>query len=519
MDFSQFLSDASGPAGSGGRRSILFASSELAPFSKTGGLGDVAAALPKALARLGNQVSVITPLYNHLDPEEMSLGRRLRKLSVPRRGRNQQQTEATVWEGRLDHGARVFFVQNEKHFGHEGIYGYEHEDVAASADRWAFFSRAVVEFIRQYSVPVEVLHLNDWHTALAPIYQEHYYDDELGDIPNLLTIHNLGYQGRFSPELFDETGLPRTYESDSELLHDGDLNYLEGGILHTDRLTTVSPTYAEEIQTREHGHGLHEVISERSDDLSGILNGVDYSVWSPSTDRHIPVRYDIDNLNGKRRNKAELQHKFDLAIRPAVPLLGFVSRLTDQKGLDILVPAIRSLLEDIDDPREGFQVVFLGTGDDEYERQLQELAEEYPDWVGVELAYDDELAHWFQAGCDMLLLPSRWEPCGLTQLYAMKYGTLPIAHKTGGLADTVVDVDDDKPNSTGFVFEHYDADTFAATIRRALNRYSNYRKWRPLMERAMKRDFSWSSAARSYRELYDTLLGADETDEDDKAAE
>lgn len=520
MDFSQFLTDSADGAGSGGLQSILFASSELAPYSKTGGLGDVAAALPKALARLGHQVSVITPLYNHLDPEEMSLGRRLRKLIVPRKSNNQQQKEATVWEGRMDYGARVFFVEHDEYFGHEGIYGYEHEDVAASAARWAFFGRAIVEFIRQYSVPTDVLHLNDWHTALAPIYQEHYYEDELADLPNLLTIHNLGYQGRFSDELFGETGLPRTYESNNELLHDGDMNYLKGGILHTDRLTTVSPTYAEEIQTSEYGHGLEDVISERADDLTGLLNGVDYSVWSPSSDRHIPVRYDIENLNGKRRNKAELQHEFDLAIRPAVPTLGFVSRLTDQKGLDILIPAIRSLLEDIEDPREGFQIVFLGTGDDEYERQLQKLADEYPDWVGVRLAYDEELAHWFQAGCDMLLLPSRWEPCGLTQMYAMKYGTLPIAHKTGGLADTVVDVDDDKPNSTGFVFEHYDADTFAATIRRALNRYSNYRKWRPLMERAMERDFSWSNAARSYVDLYAGLLGHDETDdEDEKAAE
>ncbi len=516
MDFSKFLQNAGESDAPSGRRSILFAASELAPYSKTGGLGDVAAALPKALARAGHQVSVLTPLYNHLDPEELNLGRRLRKLVVPRKSDNQAQTEATVWEGRLDYGARVFFVEHDEYFGHEGIYGYEHENVAESAARWAFFGRAIVEFARQYAVPVELLHLNDWHTALAPIYQKHYYGEELADLANLLTIHNLGYQGRFSADLFGETGLPNEYDSEDELLHDGQLNYLKGGVRHADRLTTVSPTYAEEIQTPEHGHDLDQAIAERAEDLTGVLNGADYSIWSPSTDRYIPVRYDIDNLNGKRRNKAELQHEFDLAIRPAVPLLGFVSRLTDQKGLDILVPAIESLLDEIDDPREGFQVVFLGTGDEQYERQLRDLAEQYPDWVGVRLAYDERLAHFFQAGCDMLLLPSRWEPCGLTQMYAMKYGTLPIAHKTGGLADTVVDVDDDKPNSTGFVFEHYDTDTFAATIRRALTRYGNYRKWRPLMERAMRRDFSWSSAARSYHRLYNDLLG---TDTADKAAE
>lgn len=518
MDVSQLLSQTTDDeAGAHGERNVLFASAEVAPYSKTGGLGDVAAALPKALAELEDNVSVITPLYKHLDPEEMSLSRRLRKLVVPRRGKNREQTEATVWEGRMEHGARIFFVEHDDYFGHEGIYGYESEDNAESAARWAFFGRAVVEFIRQYAVPVDLLHLNDWHTGLAPIYKTHYYEDELADIPTILTIHNLGYQGRFSTDQYDETGLPRSYESDDELLHDGDINYLKGGILHTDQLTTVSPTYAEEIQTAEYGHGLEDVIESRADDFRGILNGADYSVWSPSTDRFIPVRYDIEDLNGKRRNKAELQHEFDLAIRPAIPTLGFVSRLTDQKGLDILIPAIEKLLGDIDDPREGFQVVFLGTGREEYAQQLRDLAEEYPRWVGARIDYDERLAHWFQAGCDMLLVPSRWEPCGLTQLYAMKYGTLPIAHKTGGLADTVVDVDTDRANSTGFVFEHYDADTFAATIRRALNRYSNYRKWRPLMERAMERDFSWTNSAQSYRDLYDRLLGRVATEE--KAAE
>ena len=517
MDVSQLLSETTDEPTSGGSRNVLFASAEVAPYSKTGGLGDVAAALPKALAQLGDDVSVITPLYKHLDPEEMNLSRRLRKLVVPRKGKNQNQIEATIWEGRMDHGARIFFVDHDDHFGHEGIYGYEHEEDSKSAARWAFFGRAVVEFVRQFPTPVELLHLNDWHTSLTPIYKDHYYGEELADIPTVLTIHNLGYQGRFPTDLYDETGLPQSYESDDELLHDGDINYLKGGILHTDQLSTVSPTYADEIQTEEYGHGLHEIIASRADDFRGILNGADYSVWSPSTDSFIPVRYDIEGLNGKRRNKAELQHEFDLAIRPAMPLLGFVSRLTDQKGLDILIPAMKKLLSEIDDPREGFQVVFLGTGRDDYADELRDLAEKYPKRVGTCIDYSERLAHWFQAGCDMFLIPSRYEPCGLTQLYAMKYGTLPIAHKTGGLADTVVDVDTDRPNSTGFVFEHYDSDTFAATIRRALNRYSNYRKWRPLMERAMQRDFSWTNSAQTYRGMYDRLLGLASADE--KAAE
>lgn len=514
MDFTTFLSESDDRDGQS--HNILFASAEVAPFSKTGGLGDVAAALPKALMAKGNDVSVITPLYNHLDPDELNLSRRLHTLTVPRKSKNREQVEATIWEGRVDRGVRIFFVEQDDYFGHDGIYGYEGEGDDASAARWAFFGRAIVEFVRQFSIPTDIVHCNDWHTSLAPVYRNHYFDEELGDIPFLFTIHNLGYQGRFPADCFDETGLPQSYNDEGELLHDGEVNYMKGGLQHCDAPTTVSPTYAAEIQTEEYGHGLDEVIAGRSDDLHGILNGADYSVWSPSVDQFIPVRYGIEKLNGKRRNKAELQHRFGLDIRPQIPLLGFVGRLTDQKGLDILLPALEERLEAIDDPREGFQVVILGTGEDRYEEQVEELAERFPRWVGSHIGFSEELAHNYQAGCDGLLIPSRYEPCGLTQLYAMKYGTLPIAHATGGLADTVVDVDADRPNSTGFIFEEYSADALEATIGRCLERYTNYRKWRPLMERAMHQDFSWAKSAQTYQDLYDELRADRQAD---KAAE
>jgi len=499
-----------------GERSILFASAEVSPFSKAGGLGDVVGSLPKALAKHGDQAAVLTPLYDHLDPDQMHLSRRLRSLSIPRQGKNQQQVEATLWEGRLDHGLRIFFVECDEYFGGGDIYGQENEGDAATAARWAFFSRAVVEFTRQFSVPSEIVHCNDWHTALAPVYRDHYYDSALGDTPFVLTIHNLGYQGDFDRDVFEETGLPQTHLDEDELLHDGTLNYLNAGIAHADSVTTVSPTYAEEIQTEQFGEGLQEVVSSRSDDLHGILNGADYSVWSPSADKFIPVRYDIDDLNGKRQNKAELQHEFDLAIRPSIPLVGFVGRLTDQKGLDILLPAVEQMLDAIDDPRDGFQFVFLGEGNDTYEERIEQLAAEHDRWVGAHIGFSEELAHLFQAGCDVLVVPSRYEPCGLTQLYAMKYGTLPVVHETGGLADTVVDVDRDQPKSTGFVFEDYSDEALRSTLERAIDRHSNYRQWRPLMERAMEQDFSWDTSARKYRELYDELLDANEIE---KAAE
>lgn len=484
------------------QKNILFASAEVAPFSKAGGLADVAASLPKALAKRGHQVSILTPLYGHLDADELHLSRRLTTLQVPRRSKHQSKVEATVWEGRLEGGVRIFFLEQDDYFGGEGVYSYEDEPAEKAAARYSFFSRAIIEFVRQLSVPVDTIHCNDWHTALAPIYRNHYFEDELGDVGVVMTIHNLAYQGTFDEEAFEQTGLPKKFLDKNGLLHDDQINFLKGGIREADRVTTVSPTYAEEIQTEEGGHGLHEVLAGRGDQLVGILNGVDYSVWSPARDTHIPVQYDVESLNGKRRNKAELQHKFGLAIRPMIPLMGFVGRLTDQKGLDILLPALEQLLDDIDDPADGFQVVFLGEGDEEYADKIRDLADKHERWVGAYLGYDDGLAHLYQAGSDILLVPSRYEPCGLTQLYAMKYGTLPVAHSTGGLADTVIDLDSGDPDSTGFVFEDYDVRTLRQTIERALDRHGNYRRWRPLMERAMERDFSWRRSAQQYEELY-----------------
>lgn len=482
---------------------ILFAASEVAPFSKTGGLGDVAASLPKAIVGQGHRVSVITPLYGHLDPTDMHLSRRLTKLSVPRKGKVQNKVEATVWETRNIEGVRIFFIEQDEFFGRDGIYGYDGDEFDDNAARFSFFSRAIIEFAIQMSVPVDVIHCNDWHTALAPVYRDHYYEDELADTSVVLTIHNLAYQGKFDGELMDQTGLPKKFYKESELRDGDDINFLKGGIRHADTITTVSPTFADEITTEEGGFGLHGLFEERADDLHGVLNGADYSIWSPENDTHLDVQYDIEGLNGKRRNKAELQHKFKLPIRPTMPLLSFIGRLADQKGLDILIPAVRELLESIESEREGFQLLFLGEGDEGFAKQLRELEEDFPKRVGVHVGYSEDLAHKFQAGSDMLLIPSKYEPCGLTQLYAMRYGTLPIVHATGGLADTVSDPGDDDSLSSGFVFHDYTTDALRQTITRACKRYSNYRKWRPLMETAMKQDFSWNESARKYADIYE----------------
>lgn len=488
---------------------VLFAASEVAPYSKTGGLGDVAAALPAALAQRGHNVSVITPLYSHLDPRALRLAQRIFTLEVPRQGLRRSKAEVTVWEGNMPGGPRIFFLENEELFGGDGLYGYD-DDAADSAARFAFFSRAIVEFARSSSVPVDIIHCNDWHTALAPVYATHYYEEEFADRTFMLTIHNLAYQGQFDRDAFAETGLPKSryLKAGSELLDEqGEgINFLRAGILFSDLVTTVSPTYAEEIQTEAGSCGLTETLRERADDLTGILNGVDYNIWSPAVDREIPVRYDVETLNGKRRNKAELQHAYALPIRPTLPMLGFVGRLTDQKGLDLLLPALRELLEGFSSEREGFQVVFLGEGEQRYREQLEALARDFPRRVGVQLGYAEQTAHQIQAGADILLIPSRFEPCGLTQIYALRYGTLPLVHRTGGLADTVTDASA-TGGGTGYVFDEFTHEALVEAIERATSTYRHYRRWRPLMINAMQQDFSWRESARSYESLYRDSLG------------
>ena len=512
MDLSRYITPKDPSANAATNpRNIVFASSEVAPFSKSGGLGDVAASLPRALGRRGHNIIVLTPLYGHLDPEKLRLSRRLQGLEVPRKSKQQAKVEATLWETRLGHGVRVIFVQADQYFQREGLYGYDDAAFDDNADRFSFFSRAVVEFIRSYSLPVDVMHCNDWHTALAPVYAHHYYGDEFENISSILTIHNLAFQGKFSADQFDATGLPQKFADSSELLDDdGDLNFLKGGLLYADQVTTVSPGYAKEIQTAEKGMGLDKILSKRSDSLEGILNGADYSIWSPDIDRHISVRYETDTLNGKRQNKAELQHSLKLPVRPTLPLVGVISRLTEQKGIDILVPAIRSLLSDLEDERQGFQFVVLGEGAAKFRDSLTALQEEFPSRVVFCPGYNEELAHRMQAGIDMLLVPSRFEPCGLTQIYAMRYGTVPVVHSTGGLADTVSDLREDPENGTGFVFSELTEDAICGAIERAVAAYRNYRRWRPLMVRAMEQDFSWDESARRYESLYQ---GSEKPDE------
>jgi starch synthase len=485
---------------------IAFGTTEVLPFSKTGGLADVAASLPKALANRGHRVAIITPLYKHIDTDEHQMAQRLTVLEVPRKAKSQKKIEVNVWEKRLAQGVDVYFLECDEYFDRDGLYGYDDNDFEDNAQRFAFFSRALVEFCLQMSTPVDVLHLNDWHTALAPVYRNYYYDDELA-VPTVLTLHNIAFQGRFPVDDFDATGLPKgTFLDDKELKDGDDIVFLKAGIKHADAVTTVSPTHAEEIRSEEGGFGLDAELRERGDNLRGILNGADYSIWSPETDQYIPIRYDLETLNGKRRDKADLQHSLGLPVRPTLALLGFVGRLTEQKGLDVLIPALRKLLRDLESEREGFQVVIMGEGEQRFQKALEKLQTEFPTRVAFREGYNEELAHKVIAGSDILLVPSRFEPCGLTQIYAMKYGTLPVVHATGGLVDTVKDAEAD--NGTGFVFDKLTKAQVAKAITRATDKYKHHRQWRPLIMKAMEADFSWARSAAEYEELYYETLEA-----------
>lgn len=507
MDFSRHIKQRDTSAVSTARpRHILFASAEVAPYSKTGGLGDVAQSLPRALALRGHHVYVLTPLYRQLDADAMRLARRLRPLVVPRKGKNQGKVEAAIWEGRTEAGVRMFFLDYPPYFGRDGLYGgYDDKAFEDNAERFAFFARAMVEFAVQFSVPVDVLHCNDWHTALAPAYVEQFYPELRKHVATVLSIHNLAYQGVFEGGALAGTGLTRKNAEDARLMAGEQLNFLQSGIAQASTVATVSPSYAREIQTPEGGMGLDALLAERGEGLRGILNGADYSVWAPDVDHHISVRYDIETLNGKRQNKAELQHHFGLPVRPTLPLLGVVARLTEQKGFDILLPAVQSLLAQVEDEQQGFQLVVLGEGDARYASALEALVKRFPRRVAFHQGYDEAMAHRIQAGSDMLLVPSRFEPCGLTQLYAMRYGTVPVVHATGGLRDSVRDASAGE-EGTGFVFEQYSEAALAEAITRATAMYRNYRRWRPMMVQAMRQDFSWAHSARAYEALYEEAI-------------
>jgi starch synthase len=412
---------------------------------------------------------------------------------------------ARLLEGRFP-GTRipVYFVENPPFFDRDEIYqekGVEYED---NVDRFAFFSKAALESLKILGWCPDVIHCNDWQTSLIPAYLRTIYDGDefFRSVATLLTIHNIGYQGMFPADKFPSTGLPASLFSMEGLEFFGKVNLLKAGIVFSDIINTVSRTYKEEIQTREYGAGLHGLLQKRDADLYGVLNGIDYAVWNPALDPHIAANYDLTDMSGKAECKRFLQKKFDLP-RIDCPVFGVVSRLDKQKGLDLIGDIIERFLE------MDVQFVLLGKGDPKYHTLFEEIRRKYPQKTGITLGFDDPLAHQIEAGADLFLMPSRYEPCGLNQLYSLKYGTVPVVRRTGGLADSIQDVTPTTiatGEGTGFVFVEPTAEALFEAIERAVQTYQDFETWQKIQTNGMKKDFSWHAATKEYIKIYEKAI-------------
>ncbi len=469
---------------------ILMVSSEATPFAKSGGLADVVGALPAALTRLGHEVAVVMPRYRSIawDSTEIAFDN-----MVVYAGSLPYRVDIRV---RVEKGVKFFFVEAPYFFDREGLYSYGQSDFGDNHKRFAVLALAALG-VAQTVFPCDILHCHDWQAALVPIYKadQQHSNPVLAGVKTVLTIHNLGYQGRFHATQFPDLGLNPGWFTGDKLEYYGDVNFLKGGIAMADWVTTVSPTYAREIQTPEGGWGLDGVLRARAGALTGILNGVDYGEWSPETDPHLPANYSAADLAGKKICKRALLDEFHLPAGTArQPLIGIVSRFAEQKGFD-LIAGVARLFEET-----GARLVLLGSGEWRYERLFNEWQRWLPEKVGVWIGYNNALAHRIEAGADMFLMPSQYEPCGLNQIYSLRYGTIPVVRATGGLDDTIQE-------DTGFKFGPYSAGALYDALRMALGAYENRDSWRGRMRRAMAKDYSWDASARVYSALYNKLLG------------
>ncbi|MDD8046809.1 MAG: glycogen synthase GlgA [Verrucomicrobiota bacterium] len=473
---------------------IWMAASEMAPYAKTGGLADVLADLPAALAGAGAEVTCVLPFYRaiweKIEVEDLGMD-----LSIELGDR---QVRARILQGKADDGVRLFFIRRDEYFDRSSLYGTTRGDYDDNSERFIFFSKAACQLPRLLNQRPDIFHAHDWQTALVPLFikLEKQVSGFFSGTGTVFTIHNLAYQGTFWGLDFPMMNLPDEFYSPAGLEFYGNINLMKAGILFADRLTTVSPTYAQEIQTQESGCGLHEVIRSRARDLHGILNGVNRQKWDPAVDPLIPAQYSVNDLSGKWTCRKALLEEMGLGADPKrkLPILGWVGRLAEQKGLDILLPAMDSI---VDLP---VRVVFLGSGDERYEQELRELEKRYPGSVAVRIGYDNRLAHLIEAGADLFLMPSRFEPCGLNQLYSLVYGTVPIVRSTGGLADTVRDWDGRSGN--GFRFNGYDSPGLLEAVGRAVAAFHAPGEWARIQAEGMKEDHSWDRVAARYMEVY-----------------
>src|SRR5580658_9620399 len=475
---------------------IAFAASEGVPFSKTGGLADVVGALPGALAALGHQVSVYLPRYRQTklsDPATV-----MRSVTVPF---DDEYRFSSVVGGVIQGGVKFYFVEYPQYFDRDYLYGTSAGDYPDNAERYALFSRTVLEASKILGVP-QIFHCHDWQSALIPVLLKTIYaeDPAFRDVGTVFTIHNMGYQGLFPPDTLPLLMLPWELLTMSKMEFFGQVNFLKGALVYSDFVTTVSKKYSQEIQTAEYGFGLEGVLRGRAATVTGILNGVDYDEWSPQTDKFAAAKYSPTDLVGKARCKLDLLSTFGIPASAAkLPVIGIVSRFAAQKGFDLISQVADRLA------REEMVLVALGAGDKPYEEMFTRLSKQFPHGIAVKIAYDNAIAHKIEAGADMFLMPSRYEPCGLNQIYSLKYGTVPIVRATGGLDDTIEPWDARTGKGTGFKFTEYSGESLLLTVKQALQAYRDQTSWQALMRNGMGKDFSWNASAREYGKVYERV--------------
>ncbi len=480
------------------KKNVLFVSSEAVPFIKTGGLADVAGSLPKYFDKEHYDVRVMLPKY----------------LCIPEKWRSQMKYVThfymdLAWRSQyvgvleMEYaGVHYYFIDNEFYFAGPKPYGYIHEDI----EKFAFFSKAALSAMPLLGFKPDIVHCHDWQTGLVPVYmKERFHDGEFfRDMKSIMTIHNLKFQGIWDlKKVKDITGLPPYFFTSDKLEAYGDANYLKGGIVYADAVTTVSDSYAEEIKTPFYGEHLDGLMRARSNCLTGIVNGIDYEEFNPATDTRIASNYNQKTFRKEKpKNKKALQQELGLEVNDKKFMIGIVSRLTDQKGLDLIAYMMDQICA------EDVQLVILGTGESQYENMFRHFAWKYPDRVSANIYYSEDMSHKIYASCDAFLMPSLFEPCGLSQLMSLRYGTVPIVRETGGLKDTVEPYNEYESTGTGFSFANYNAHEMMNTINYAKHVfYNNKREWNKIVDRGMLKDFSWTSSAKKYQKLYDNLLG------------
>ena len=475
---------------------ICFVTSECLPFAKTGGLADVSAALPSALAEKGHAVKLFMPLYDSVRVLDHGFieATELRDTSILM---GSDPVSICVWYGRLPGSEVEVYLIDCPHYYHRGQLYTNHTD---ESERFILLQHAAFIIMQRFAFSPDIIHCNDWQTALMPAMLKYHYnwDRLFSTAKSVLSIHNLAYQGKSNPDLAPKAGLPREMADPGGLFeYGGAFSFLKTGIMTADRLSTVSPTYAKEIQTGTFGEGLDDVLRKRSECLNGILNGIDVDVWNPATDPYLPFHFDAQHLSGKAQNKRKLCDELGLSVPKNEPLIGIVSRFATQKGFELLLPIFEDLIH-----HSPLRFAILGSGDPHIEHFFEQIHERFPTRVAMYRGYNEGLAHCIEASSDLFLMPSFYEPCGLNQMYSLRYGTVPVVHKTGGLADTVIDADEFPGLGNGFSFWDASPHVLKDTLLRAVERYEQPKEWAEIQQRGMNVDFSWSASVEKYEELY-----------------